>query len=262
VATLVEDPCFPNFVVVRRFTKDLCSLVVDSLSLKAGDPRDKIYGLMGLADPDIIPDYSKSSSEVFIDFAACYISRGDSEILTFAGIGFESPRMNDLPSWVPDWQGIFQKPIRFQGFDSFHACADLRFTRSQFTDFKTLYFVGLSVDEVSIVDLEVGSALSKEYELFLRRNDALPKFEEHPSKLSYLQACVLTFQGGISAESANNERLDPRSDTFLSTAVAFMENMMVLYSQMKNLKSCCRETSWSASNQFLEFGRDLNLILL
>ena len=43
---------------------------------EASDPRDKIYGLLGLTSEDhgIVPDYSKSVQEVFIDATAAHIN--------------------------------------------------------------------------------------------------------------------------------------------------------------------------------------------
>jgi hypothetical protein len=37
------------------------------ISLKATEPQDKIYGLLGLAEFSIVPDYSKPVREVFIE---------------------------------------------------------------------------------------------------------------------------------------------------------------------------------------------------
>jgi hypothetical protein len=83
--------------------------------LLATDPRDKIYGLLGIADftecPDLLisPDYSKGAGEIYTDFIVrVYESRGLESIdkmgfFMSAGIGHppEVPSLN-LPSWVPD----------------------------------------------------------------------------------------------------------------------------------------------------------------
>ncbi|KAK0627341.1 hypothetical protein B0T14DRAFT_134990 [Immersiella caudata] len=44
-------------------------IAIITVSLKAMEPRDKIYGLLGLAESSIIPDYSKPMREVFIELA-------------------------------------------------------------------------------------------------------------------------------------------------------------------------------------------------
>lgn len=76
------------------------------------DPRDKIYGLLGML-PDALaaaiePDYTKLKSDVYIQFAVLLLSRCDrlDEILSWgASVGDL-----DLPSWVPDWTTAF---VRF-----------------------------------------------------------------------------------------------------------------------------------------------------
>lgn len=84
-------------------------------SLIASDPRDKIYGLLGLVDfkdcpaMEILLDYSKSTCDVYSDFTArAYQNKGlappDSiSLFLSAGIG-HPPKGPDLelPSWVPD----------------------------------------------------------------------------------------------------------------------------------------------------------------
>lgn len=79
------------------------------------DPRDMVFGLLGLTDTDegiIKPDYRKSVSEVYTDFASSYIR-------TCRQIDIILPRRkrarSDLPSWVPDWS----QPFPVGTFDSF-----------------------------------------------------------------------------------------------------------------------------------------------
>lgn len=73
---------------------------------QATDPRDKIYGMLGLCDKEITasiePDYSKSVEQVYEDFAVCILRscyRLD-ELLSWC-IFVEG---SALPSWVPDWR--------------------------------------------------------------------------------------------------------------------------------------------------------------
>ncbi|EQB44486.1 hypothetical protein CGLO_16777 [Colletotrichum gloeosporioides Cg-14] len=73
----------------------------------ATDPRDKVYGLLGLTDDavthSIIPDYSpeNTASKVFTEVAT-EIANTERvvDLLHHAGIDQDLP---DLPSWVPDW---------------------------------------------------------------------------------------------------------------------------------------------------------------
>ncbi|CAF9934988.1 MAG: hypothetical protein HETSPECPRED_009421 [Heterodermia speciosa] len=82
----------------------ICILDLSRKSL-ATDPKDKVYGLLGLMDPSLAgliePDYEAPLSKVYTGFAKAIIVAGEGESL---GI-FEQctwPR-NDIPSWVPDW---------------------------------------------------------------------------------------------------------------------------------------------------------------
>jgi len=64
----------------------LLNLVLQGLDLKATDPRDKLFGLLGLAeethsgqvlpaDPLLYPSYTKSTSAVFADFTKWWIQK-------------------------------------------------------------------------------------------------------------------------------------------------------------------------------------------
>ncbi|KAF2439782.1 HET-domain-containing protein [Karstenula rhodostoma CBS 690.94] len=70
----------------------------------ASNLRDKIYGILGLMAPNVVPlvglDYGHSVEQVYTDFARQYIQATNSlEIL-------EQCRLvgSAMPSWVPDWR--------------------------------------------------------------------------------------------------------------------------------------------------------------
>ncbi|GKT63402.1 ankyrin and HET domain-containing protein [Colletotrichum tofieldiae] len=73
----------------------------------ATDPRDKIYGVLGLTDDSvarsIIPDYTwkNTPAKVFTDVAAQMVELGHTaNLLHHAGIDQD---VQGLPSWAPDW---------------------------------------------------------------------------------------------------------------------------------------------------------------
>ncbi|KAF1911339.1 hypothetical protein BDU57DRAFT_543229 [Ampelomyces quisqualis] len=75
--------------------------------LDSTDPRDKIFGLLGLAEDkeelealDIFPDYRRSKEEVYMATMAALLQQGHVSILSLCHI-HEMP--SDLPSWAPDW---------------------------------------------------------------------------------------------------------------------------------------------------------------
>lgn len=64
------------------------SIGASDLRLRATDPKDKVYGMLGLArDAEtlvIIPDYQMSVESVYIDVAAKSLRTGDSSFSSFA----------------------------------------------------------------------------------------------------------------------------------------------------------------------------------
>lgn len=85
----------------------LVELLVLSRNNLATDPRDKVYGLLGLTDDtvaeSIIPDYSQANdaAKVFTDVATKTVNVGQAtDLLHHAGVHQSIP---GLPSWVPDW---------------------------------------------------------------------------------------------------------------------------------------------------------------
>ncbi|KAE9364093.1 HET-domain-containing protein [Stipitochalara longipes BDJ] len=69
------------------------------------NPRDKIYGLYGLAsvdDPEIAADYNKTAQQVYIQVTRHLMTRNCSlGLLSDAGISFER-RLSSIPSWIPN----------------------------------------------------------------------------------------------------------------------------------------------------------------
>ncbi|KAF2997713.1 hypothetical protein E8E13_006810 [Curvularia kusanoi] len=70
----------------------------------ASNPRDKIYGLLGLMDPAVSSvvtlDYNLSVEDVYTEFTRQYIEATQNlEILQQCRLGSSL-----LPSWVPDWR--------------------------------------------------------------------------------------------------------------------------------------------------------------
>jgi hypothetical protein len=79
-----------------------CYIGGGKLTLDCQDPRDRIYGLLGITadikEMDIIPDYSLSAMELYEDATRAIVKQGNLDVLTYC-------RTRDLlpPTWVPDW---------------------------------------------------------------------------------------------------------------------------------------------------------------
>jgi hypothetical protein len=83
--------------------QDLRTLILHTRSCQATDARDKVFSMLGLADPDfwgLKADYRLSITETFIAAARCLITKKQSlDILS----GCQNPeRRNGLPSWAPN----------------------------------------------------------------------------------------------------------------------------------------------------------------
>ena len=94
----------------------LVRLVAELAGSHCSDPRDHIFGLLGLCDAEsaltdgLVPDYSLSAVEVFTGFAAyAALSTGFENVLQLA---IQSqPTTIPLPSWVPNWAQAFQQDL-------------------------------------------------------------------------------------------------------------------------------------------------------
>lgn len=91
----------------------LKSLLYDLRGTKCTDPRDRVYGLLGILDGGqyldaTVPDYSKSVSEVYLSFVLGYIEKRKSVdfLISCHNHGSEEISISPadaLPTWVPDW---------------------------------------------------------------------------------------------------------------------------------------------------------------
>jgi hypothetical protein len=89
--------------------------VAKTTRLGATDPRDMVFGLLGLADDvaemGIKADYNKTCVEVYTDLARKLIEHGHIDTLALSQDPKSLPPDKGvyLPSWVPDWSGSIQK---------------------------------------------------------------------------------------------------------------------------------------------------------
>ena len=103
----IDEPGSSLVDVLSRFRSTL-----------ATDPRDKVFGLLGLTSNDLgmSADYSKDINVVFTDVAARLINHDENLDLICQSQwqSFGSPeRRADLPSWVPDFTSLGQSKFLF-----------------------------------------------------------------------------------------------------------------------------------------------------
>lgn len=105
---------FPTLFHTDRRHSFRSATVEDALLLgrrcNASDPRDRVFGLMGLAfaNERLSADYSMSTAEVYTKMAMYYYKAGIWELDTILGNlcyrNSESrAQVPNLPTWVPDW---------------------------------------------------------------------------------------------------------------------------------------------------------------
>lgn len=88
----------------------LASQLYRTLHLSATDPRDKVFGIVGISqlyESVLVADYAKSVDEVFTDTAALLLEEHRFSIYCFAPLHppkreIELVALPRLPSWVPD----------------------------------------------------------------------------------------------------------------------------------------------------------------
>jgi hypothetical protein len=73
---------------------------------QATDLRDHVYGVLGLTNTSIIPDYAKDDVQLYHDFVSGMLQDiGRVEWLRYSGKGsFE--RNTAMPSWMPNFPGM------------------------------------------------------------------------------------------------------------------------------------------------------------
>ena len=130
-------------------------------SLTASDPRDIIFGLLGLSEnfksllP--LPDYNKSTAQVFTDVAKRHLNLTKSlDILEHAS----STTSNfDRPSWVPYWSDA--PAVWYLGHKSLKASRNSEAIFSISTDDQDLRVRGQKFDRVKVLPLADPKAYTK-----------------------------------------------------------------------------------------------------
>lgn len=107
-----------------RAPQDLQALFYLTRSVRATDPRDRIFALLGLAQEtnssdqwpvELIPDYGKPVSELYVEVARyCLRRSGSLSILQYfhENTGYEQETHGkQWPSWVPRWDNSVEARI-------------------------------------------------------------------------------------------------------------------------------------------------------
>jgi hypothetical protein len=150
------------FAEHQRNSQPLFALLETSRYFSCSDPRDKIYGVLGLASDNavlqICPDYTKSPREVLTDTARRIIQ--SNRVLDLLN-HVEYPKAIDVPSWVPDWDHPRSRYLL--DYRSFDNCAsgDTKAIVVLENDGSTLLLSGKIIDTVTCYggDLRLNASL-------------------------------------------------------------------------------------------------------
>lgn len=108
------------FSIPQEAAQDINAVSIPTRQLQATDPRDKIYGLMGVCQElakTVKVDYAAPVRDVYADFAKSRIEAED-ELYTLLTAGIWTPEHGEdlgIPSWVPDLRGTAGVDTRYIG---------------------------------------------------------------------------------------------------------------------------------------------------
>lgn len=144
---------------------DLHFLLTGNINLQTSDPRDHIFGFLGLMQTSMVADYASPTYDMFRMVPLIYWKEVKTlQILEFAGLSLRATDNTlNLPSWAPDWQFLSKDEAQYNLFiDSsvFSACHGFH-SRSTGFDISTgtLRVPALICDELdSFVTWPLGSA--------------------------------------------------------------------------------------------------------
>jgi hypothetical protein len=207
----------------------LLDLVQRSGYALASDPRDKIYGLLGLIPSGgvlFLPDYSLVPSRVYTDFVISCI-RESGKLLA---ICLRQPAPPDLqtvpglPSWVPDIaDAAGTLSLRFGVFEgSYHAAGWSPAQWSVSSDFSELRALGIRCDVITGVE-DVQQRGEDIYATLLRwwRLAEHQDHKPHPCGLSKIQVFFLNIVKDVSRDrgtTLESKEMESREKLFRKAA--------------------------------------------
>ncbi|KAL8911108.1 MAG: hypothetical protein Q9172_007730 [Xanthocarpia lactea] len=138
----------------RSSEQALLPLLCEIRYLEVTDPRDKVYGILSIANDaeklGILPDYSASTAACYIDTARKLITKNQSlDVL----ICKETLRQIDgLPTWAPDWscsmlenfENYFDEDVKL-----YNATKGLKLTIRNLKDGCKLGIQGIHIDTIT-----------------------------------------------------------------------------------------------------------------
>jgi hypothetical protein len=157
---------FSNLAIVRGFRQEFESpgelrfiTTINAVRLSAfyhaTDPRDQIYGFIGIIRTGIVADYTSSVARVYVEVAKKLYSESSTlEFLDFSGVT-DPENQFGLPSWVPNWHHISSNPqypqwLQSTDFEEGEDIDEIVNERVSFINQSVLRTYGVCCDTVSV----------------------------------------------------------------------------------------------------------------
>ncbi|KFY88006.1 hypothetical protein V500_06634 [Pseudogymnoascus sp. VKM F-4518 (FW-2643)] len=131
--------------------------------MKSTDPRDKVFGILGIADPKDVAslgievNYQQDTTTLYIHLAKAFIQR-DKNFNIFQCLGVASNR-KELPTWVPDWAIENEIPLPFGYYRKPNFCeagGRMSISVTFGPNGKELVTDGMIIDTISSIGVVVG----------------------------------------------------------------------------------------------------------
>ena len=150
----------------KRSTLSLTALLRDMRARKATDPRDKVYGLLGIAlgqsESRLRPDYTKDWPEVYTNTTNSLLAH-DKTLSILKLVEVKARMETQIPSWVPDLRSydhlnLLYQPMLIIRPDNLYRSAGNTFIVSQSVgDAKLLAVRGLCIGLITSVSEPPGN---------------------------------------------------------------------------------------------------------
>ena len=199
---------------------------------QVSDPRDHVYGLLGLFDLNVVPEYGEgvTCADVYLQAAKCCLKADHLIVLTLAGTrhGFNqadvSTYLDSPPSWVPDWRNPPPARTRMHRYPRSYAFPSRGGNPVQVIDQKWLQASAVVWDTVARTESKSGWDL-KELDLIETMDSEVPDDLNYPSGISRFHAFILLWVGGYSRSKTGMCDLQLDSELFRFYAHIFYCNI-------------------------------------
>lgn len=180
-----------HFSAFLKKKPDIFGFLADGLHLRASEPRDFVFSLLGLfidaGNMEVAVDYTRSVEEVYTGLAESIIRSHPETLFQFWGC---LKNFEQLPSWVPDWSTTFLNVLRPRSSFTIPGSPPPQVRRTD-AGHATLEISACCIDEVARV---VPS-------MTVRKNETVHEFMARHNMIGYEDACsFLQTIGALIAE--------------------------------------------------------------